>query len=261
MFYVFGAQMSWILAALAIGFAVGWLTTRRAGDAEFSGGWAVLIGLLLIGAGFAISSSGAISGRNGLIFDTGVWLATSYAAGLPLGGVAKMFAPAPAPERIERPKIVVVRGEPAAEAEDRPAAASAAAEAAPLASADTAPPAPVGAAPPAPADAAPIALAEEPIRLEKAPPRKANASKAAARSKPDGLAAARNGAPDDLSKIKGVGPKSREKLHALGVFHYDQIAAWTPEEARWIGEALGIPGRVERNEWIAQAKSLAGDPP
>lgn len=237
MFYVFGAQMSWILAALAIGFAVGWLTTRRAGDAEFSGGWVVLIGLLLIGAGFAISSSGAISGRNGLIFDTGVWLATSYAAGLPLGGFAKMFAPAPAPERIERPKIVVVRGEPAAEAEDRPAAAA------------------------APVEAAPLALTGEPIRLEKTPPRRANASKAAARAKPDGLPAARNGAPDDLSKIKGVGPKSREKLHALGVFHYDQIAAWTPEEARWIGEALGIPGRVERNEWIAQAKSLAGDPP
>jgi predicted flap endonuclease-1-like 5' DNA nuclease len=54
-----------------------------------------------------------------------------------------------------------------------------------------------------------------------------------------------------------VGPKSQEKLHALGVFHYDQIAAWTPEQARWIGGALGVPGRVERGRWVAQAKSLA----
>jgi predicted flap endonuclease-1-like 5' DNA nuclease len=269
MFYVFSAELGWIIAALAVGFAVGWLTTTRASDGHFSGGWVVLAGLLLIGAGFAISSSGSIPGRDGLIFDTGLWLATAYAAGLPLGGGAKLLSPAPTPAPVTRPKIVVVRGEPAQLDSPRPVAALDAtphngASARPdhtpkpqIASApeanktEAAAPAPIIASQPPPS---------EPIRVEKATSR-GNGKAPATEAKPQGLPSPRNGAPDDLSKIKGVGPKSREKLHALGVFHYDQIAAWTPAEARWIGAALGVPGRVERNGWVAQAKSLAQTPP
>jgi predicted flap endonuclease-1-like 5' DNA nuclease len=281
MFYVFGAELGWIIAALAVGFAVGWLTTTRASDGEFSGGWVVLAGLLLIGAGFAISSNGAIPGRDGLVFDTGLWLATAYAAGLPLGGGAKLLAPAPTPAPVTRPKIVVVRGEPAKQDDSRlagaPQAASAPQAVAPahqvaapndpapahqaIAIVDTAPaPQTKTAEIPAAQIVAPPAPRPEPIQVDKPAPKRAN-GKAPASVKPGGLTSPRNGAPDDLSKIKGVGPKSREKLHALGVFHYDQIAAWTPEEARWIGAALGDPGRVERNGWVAQAKSLAQTPP
>lgn len=231
MLYLFAAELAWILAALAVGFVVGWLTTTR-NNSEFSGGWVVIAFFLLLGAGFALSSSGAFAGRSALTFDIGLLLATAYVAGLPLGGGAKLLAPAAAPEApAKRPKIVVVRGEapdaqPAAEAAAAPAATPAAAEHAPIV----------------------------------IPSRRGNgASRPPAGAKPMGLAAPRGGAPDDLSKIKGVGPKSREKLHALGVFHYDQIAAWSPEEAKWIGAALGVPGRVERGAWVAQAKALAGE--
>ena len=39
--------------------------------------------------------------------------------------------------------------------------------------------------------------------------------------------APREGGADDLKKIKGVGPKLEELLHGLGIYHFDQIAAWT----------------------------------
>jgi NADH-quinone oxidoreductase subunit E len=77
-------------------------------------------------------------------------------------------------------------------------------------------------------------------------------------AKPEALAAAREGGPDDLKKIKGVGPKLEELLHSLGVYHFDQIAAWTAAEVAWVDENLeGFKGRVTRDEWVAQAGVLA----
>lgn len=66
------------------------------------------------------------------------------------------------------------------------------------------------------------------------------------------------GAADDLKKIKGVGPKLEGTLNELGYFHYDQIAAWGPDELRSVDESLGgFAGRATRDDWIAQAKLLA----
>lgn len=76
-------------------------------------------------------------------------------------------------------------------------------------------------------------------------------------TRPAGLAAARGGGPDRLQRIKGIGPVNEGKLHALGVFHFDQIAAWTREEIRWVGTYLAFPGRIDREEWTNQAASLA----
>jgi predicted flap endonuclease-1-like 5' DNA nuclease len=61
---------------------------------------------------------------------------------------------------------------------------------------------------------------------------------------------------DDLQKISGVGPKLEEKLNAFGIFHFKQIAAWTPENVVWIDKELKLRGRIERDDWIAQAKAL-----
>ena len=67
----------------------------------------------------------------------------------------------------------------------------------------------------------------------------------------------RDGGADDLKKIKGVGPKLEAMLHRMGFYHYDQIAAWSPEEVAWVDENLeGFKGRVTRDEWVAQAKEL-----
>lgn len=74
--------------------------------------------------------------------------------------------------------------------------------------------------------------------------------------RPTALAAAR-GAADDLKRIKGVGPKLEGVLNGLGYFHFDQIAAWGPDELAAVDESLGsFSGRATRGDWIAQAKLL-----
>ncbi len=76
--------------------------------------------------------------------------------------------------------------------------------------------------------------------------------------RPEALKEAREGGPDDLKLIKGVGPKLEELLHKLGFFHFDQVAEWTDEEVAWVDVNLeGFKGRVSRDEWVAQARILA----
>ena len=76
--------------------------------------------------------------------------------------------------------------------------------------------------------------------------------------KPAGLDGPRGGAPDDLKRIRGVGPKLEAMLNRLGYWHYDQIAAWDAEEVAWVDANLeGFRGRVARDEWVSQAKMLA----
>ncbi len=75
--------------------------------------------------------------------------------------------------------------------------------------------------------------------------------------RPQGLVAPRGGVPDDLKHIRGVGLQNEGRLHALGIWHFQQIADWTPENVSWVGSYLAFPGRIDREEWIAQAKTLA----
>ena len=83
-------------------------------------------------------------------------------------------------------------------------------------------------------------------------------AKIAAADKPAVLTTARDGGPDDLKMIKGVGPVLEKALHKTGVFHFDQVAAWTNRDARWFDDNVkGANGRVLRDEWIKQARILA----
>lgn len=66
-----------------------------------------------------------------------------------------------------------------------------------------------------------------------------------------------NGKADDLTKIKGIGPKLSEKLNGLGVYHFSQIAGWNTKDIAWVDESLSFKGRIDREEWIPQAKALA----
>jgi predicted flap endonuclease-1-like 5' DNA nuclease len=93
---------------------------------------------------------------------------------------------------------------------------------------------------------------------EKAAQMRAPSGGKAAGSRPASLPAPRGGAADDLAKIKGIGPKSVEKLHALGIFHYDQIAGWSDDNVKWIESSIGAAGRVTRNGWVEQARALSG---
>ncbi|MBN2760363.1 MAG: NADH-quinone oxidoreductase subunit E, partial [Rhodobacteraceae bacterium] len=79
---------------------------------------------------------------------------------------------------------------------------------------------------------------------------------AIAEEMPEMLLEAR-GTPDDLKKIKGVGPKLEGTLNELGVWHFWQIASWTEAEIAWVDTRLKFKGRIERDDWIAQAKILA----
>lgn len=76
-------------------------------------------------------------------------------------------------------------------------------------------------------------------------------------SRPVGIAAARGGKKDNLQRIKGIGKVNEAKLNELGTWHFDQIAGWSVSEARWVGTFLSFPGRIEREDWIAQAAVLA----
>jgi predicted flap endonuclease-1-like 5' DNA nuclease len=86
----------------------------------------------------------------------------------------------------------------------------------------------------------------------------ASAAASGAGTKPATLAAARGGQPDDLRQLSGVGPKLEQTLHAMGIFHFDQIASWGPQELAWMDANLqGLKGRASRDGWVAQAKALA----
>ena len=67
---------------------------------------------------------------------------------------------------------------------------------------------------------------------------------------------------DDVKLIGGVGPALEKKLAEAGVTSLAQIAAWTDEDIAAFDEKLNFKGRIEREEWVAQAKDLiAGKPP
>lgn len=76
-------------------------------------------------------------------------------------------------------------------------------------------------------------------------------------ARPKGLETAREGGPDDLELIAGIGPKNVALLNELGIFHFDQIAEWTPEQVDWVDGYLRFKGRIGREDWIGQAKQFA----
>ncbi|MCF6326732.1 MAG: hypothetical protein L3J21_05505 [Devosiaceae bacterium] len=97
-------------------------------------------------------------------------------------------------------------------------------------------------------------IAQDKSTVEKAPK---NASvKSNAQSKPSTLTAPRNGKKDDLKQIKGVGPKLETTLNKLGIYHFDQVASWTTGEIEWVDDFLSFKGRIERDDWISQAKKF-----
>ncbi|MBX9884364.1 MAG: hypothetical protein K2X68_05255 [Novosphingobium sp.] len=63
---------------------------------------------------------------------------------------------------------------------------------------------------------------------------------------------------DDLTRIKGLGPKIAAALRALGITRYAEIAAWTEADVARIDAQLGaFAGRATRDNWIEQAKLLS----
>lgn len=66
------------------------------------------------------------------------------------------------------------------------------------------------------------------------------------------------GAPDELTRLKGLGPKAAAQLNALGLTRYDQLAALTPDQQASIDARMGsFKGRLARDRWTEQARHLA----
>ena len=74
---------------------------------------------------------------------------------------------------------------------------------------------------------------------------------------PDSLAAPSPGRADDLKRIRGVGLLIERQLNAMGVSTYEQIANWTADDVGAVNARLEFKGRVERENWIEQARILA----
>ncbi|MGX5827429.1 NADH-quinone oxidoreductase subunit E [Mesorhizobium sp. 43Arga] len=100
----------------------------------------------------------------------------------------------------------------------------------------------------------------EPASAFKAPEAKAPEAKPAKpsledKNRPAGID--RPAAVDDLKLISGVGPKIEGVLHTLGIFTFTQVASWNKAEREWVDGYLSFHGRIERDDWVKQAKALA----
>ena len=230
--------------------------------------------LLLVGA-FFLGAVVACGLKRRFYYGTGAKAAANAAAGL-------TSSPAPATPNADQPKIEVSAA-PAAPATPSAPAAAPASPAAPAAAPAPAPavaeatplnvapvkaqpavqletpspapvvPAPAPAATPAPAPAAPTPLRPTVDRSDVASLRSVRSE--ALRGEDSGKVP--SGGVDDLKRIRGVGVLIERKLNSLGITKYEQIANWTGADIVRISQILDFKGRIERENWIEQARILA----
>ena len=218
MSYLLSVFWAWLFLALAGGAIVGWVTWSISDKPRFGGGLPYVALAFVIA--LAVALTRLLSDVPALWLETALLFAVAYFIGCCFGSVLKS-------QRKAEP-VTQVAGEGV-------------------------PSTPVDATEIAPSTTRSAALAEaEPA----ASPPVAGEDRHAGR-RPRGLIGPRGGKADDLKLIRGIGPQNEGRLHALGIWHFAQIAAWTPEEVSWIGSYLAFPGRIEREGWRGQAQQLA----
>jgi predicted flap endonuclease-1-like 5' DNA nuclease len=62
---------------------------------------------------------------------------------------------------------------------------------------------------------------------------------------------------EDLKRIRGIGVLIEKKLNSMGVVSYEQIANWTAQDIDRVSQQLDFKGRIERENWVEQARILA----
>jgi len=67
------------------------------------------------------------------------------------------------------------------------------------------------------------------------------------------------GEADDLKRISGVGPVIEKKLHALGIKTFGQVAKFSKDDIALVDAVLSFKGRIERDDWVSQARKLAAE--
>ena len=107
------------------------------------------------------------------------------------------------------------------------------------------------------------AVGDKPKKAKKAAP-KAKKAKAAPKAEAtlpmadeNGRLEAPIGEADDLKLIKGVGAVLEGKLNQAGIFHFWQIASLKNAQVELLETDMSFPGRIGRDEWVAQAKTFA----
>jgi NADH-quinone oxidoreductase subunit E len=95
-----------------------------------------------------------------------------------------------------------------------------------------------------------------PARAKSVPAKKAAKTAPAKKAGPERLTKPK-GKADDLKLISGVGPKLEQTLNKLGFWHYAQIGKWTKMDISIVDDQLSFKGRIERDDWVKQAKVLA----
>lgn len=65
---------------------------------------------------------------------------------------------------------------------------------------------------------------------------------------------------DELTRIKGLGPKAATMLKGLGIHRYAQLADLNTAQAAELDSRMGaFRGRLQRDRWIDQARYLEQD--
>jgi predicted flap endonuclease-1-like 5' DNA nuclease len=67
----------------------------------------------------------------------------------------------------------------------------------------------------------------------------------------------RSGLPQDLKRIRGIGVLIEKRLNAMQIATYEQIANWTAQDIERVSRVLDFKGRIERENWVEQARILA----
>ena len=101
------------------------------------------------------------------------------------------------------------------------------------------------------ADEAGRSAAKRPAKTREAKPASDARTKKSAVRKPKVTTA------DDLKQIAGIGPKLEKVLNGQGISSISQIAAWTDADVAKFDDALGLDGRIRRDDWVGQARKLA----
>lgn len=253
-----------LLFAALIGFMVAWATCKRGERKSWLSSWLPL-GLLAAAGGVIAANDMVLAGRYGMWLETALLMFAAYLGGCCIACFINgiMFGPPRAAERDPNAEIVAKKeagiNSIAAERRERErlsALASGSAEAikpaeveivAPLAAVTTA--AATGLTTSAVADAKSAAST---------PTGSVAAGKPVVGVVPPLLNRPREGKKDDLTLIWGVADKLEERMNHMGIWHFDQIAAWTPDNVKWFEhEVEGFKGRLDRDKWIEQCAKMA----
>jgi predicted flap endonuclease-1-like 5' DNA nuclease len=227
MIYLSQTLFGWWLAAFALGVAASLLAPSHGDGAR--GGLAPALILLALGA--AAAWSNILPGRAGLWLETAILALVAYGIGCVCGfAIGAPYVAAP-PAAVTG--AAAFRPAPAPEAETVP---------------DSAPP---QEAPP-PSDARQEDAQEAADKLSPIEGVASRGQRPPAIDRPEDAWEA-----DDLRLIRGVDPTLSDALHAIGVWRFSQIAAWSQDHVDWIAHRLGLKSPVSAKFWPPQARLLA----